>query len=72
MFSLIITLVFIIFAIVFAVQNSDVVDVQFFFWKLSWPLAFIVLIFFALGLAIGLLAVLPTVVCKHRKLAHER
>lgn len=72
MVSLIILLLLLVSAIIFAVQNAVAVQVKFFFWELSWPLAFITLLFFAVGVAVGLLAVLPTVLRKHRKLTIEQ
>jgi uncharacterized integral membrane protein len=59
-----------LFFVTFAVKNSDAVAVRYFLgheWRA--PLIFVLLIFFCLGAALGLLAALGTVVRKRREIA---
>lgn len=44
-----------ILLIVFVLQNTEIVNVNFFFWDLSIPRALLVFVCFAVGLVFGLL-----------------
>src|SRR5688572_14010655 len=57
-----------LFFVTFALKNADAVSVRYFFdqeWRA--PLIFVLLIFFCLGAALGLLAALGTIVRKGRE-----
>jgi uncharacterized integral membrane protein len=57
-----------LFFVTFAVKNTDAVSVRYFLgheWRA--PLIFVLLIFFCLGAALGLLAALGTIVRKARE-----
>jgi len=59
-----------LFFVTFAVKNADAVAVRYFLgYEWRAPLIFVLLIFFCLGAALGLLAALGTVVRKRREIA---
>ena len=49
-------------AIVFAIQNTDVVALSFLSYQFESSLALLVIIFLAIGMLIGLLALLPSAI----------
>ena len=54
----------------FAAKNTDVVAVRYFFgYEWQAPLVFVLLVFFALGIAIGLVTSLSMVVAQRREIA---
>ena len=58
---LIFTLLVAILAVVFAVSNSMVVDVKFFSWSTTGSLSLLLVIALTLGILIGVLLMLPSV-----------
>ena len=57
--STIVILVIAILAVIFAIQNVNVVAVNFLMWKLEGSLALILLLTFVSGFIVGLLVLLP-------------
>ncbi|MDD5296610.1 MAG: LapA family protein [Rhodocyclaceae bacterium] len=57
----------------FAIKNSGIVNLSFFF-GLSWqlPLVFVMLLFFVLGAVVGLTGTFATVLSQRRELARLR
>ena len=72
MTSLIIVIILLMVSIVVAVQNADPVIFKAFIWELEWPLSLLLLLFFAVGLVFGLVAVVPTVLKKGKHIREER
>lgn len=70
--SLIIIIFILITSIIVAVQNADAVVFKALFWELEWPLALLLLLFFAVGLAFGLIAVVPQLMKKGKHIRAER
>lgn len=52
--KIILILVFAILTVIFALQNTEIVTVEFYFWDINMPRALLILFSFALGLIIGL------------------
>ena len=59
-FILIIVLLFAVMAVIFAVQNVEVVPISFLFWQTEGSLALVLLLALVTGVVIGLLVTLPT------------
>ena len=59
-FVLIIVLLFTVLAVIFAVQNVDVVPISFLVWQTEGSLALVLLLALVIGVVIGLLVTLPT------------
>jgi uncharacterized integral membrane protein len=69
---IILALVVAILAVLFAVQNTDPVQVSLLFWNFTQPLALILLIVLALGVLIGLLATSPGMVRRSFTISSQR
>lgn len=54
-FKTLLAIVFIILIVIFSVQNSEVTNVNFLFWKLSMSRVLIILGSFGIGVLVGLL-----------------
>ena len=72
MTQLILISIALIVSIIVAVQNADSVVFKALLWELEWPLSLLLLLFFAVGLVFGLVAVMPLVLKKHRHVKDER
>lgn len=72
MTSLIIVIILLIVSIVVAVQNVDPVIFKAFIWELEWPLSLLLLLFFAVGLVFGLVAVVPQLLRKGKHIRDEK
>ncbi len=59
LFLIILVLIIVILAVIFAIQNVNVILVSFLMWKLEGSLALILLFTFVLGFVAGLLILLP-------------
>jgi putative membrane protein len=72
-FYVVVAIVFLFFGVTFAYQNRQTVDVSYYF-GLSWsgPLALALLAAVAIGVLIGFLATLRTVLRQQRQLAATR
>lgn len=72
-FTLIVALVLAIVSVIFALQNSDVIKVVFFSLKMEGPFALFILASLAIGVVIGILVMVPSVIknaitiSRHRK-----
>ncbi len=62
-----------LFFVTLAVKNTDVVPVRYFLGN-EWraPLILVLLVFFALGAALGFCAALPTIVRQRRQIAARK
>ncbi|MGK7876248.1 MAG: lipopolysaccharide assembly protein LapA domain-containing protein [Xenococcaceae cyanobacterium] len=60
--SIIIALFLAVFSIVFALQNTTYVTVEFLFWQSEGSLALFLLLTLALGVIVGLLISMPTII----------
>lgn len=65
----ILVLVALVVAVVFAAQNADVVTLRAFVWRFEASLAVIIVLCFAAGVLVSLIALLPRV---YRGRSHER
>lgn len=68
----IIVLILIILAVVLAVQNASAVPITFLFWSFDSSLALVLLLFFASGVAFGLLGNIPHIIKKKKELRQEK
>ena len=67
--TLAIKLVLFFVVVTFAVKNTDMVTVRYFFgWEWQSPLIFVMLIAFCAGIALGLLAALPKLFRQRREI----
>lgn len=66
---LVLALVAILIAVVLALQNAPAVIIRLFFWQVEAPLAVVIAVSFAAGIAISLLASMPQL---RRMRARER
>lgn len=55
-FKTVLLIIFAAIIVIFSVQNADVTDVEFLFWKLSVSRVLIILGSFAIGVLVGILA----------------
>jgi uncharacterized integral membrane protein len=68
-FTFAVALVIIVVAAIFALQNSQVIQVGFFLWRFEGPLVIVLLMTFAAGILAGWLAAIPSSWKKSRQLA---
>jgi len=54
-FKTILALIFAVLIVVFALQNSEVTDINFFLWKISMSRVLIILGSFSIGVIVGIL-----------------
>jgi uncharacterized integral membrane protein len=66
-FSIIAALIIAILAIVFTLQNADIILVTFLVWKFEGSLALVLLLAFATGVIASLLILLPKAMKKGQK-----
>jgi uncharacterized integral membrane protein len=59
LFSLVIGLILCLLALIFALQNTQSVQISFLIWQNNSSLALILIIFFIVGLFTGILVMLP-------------
>jgi len=71
-FVLIIILLFTVLAVIFAVQNVDVVPISFLVWQTEGSLALVLLLALVIGVVIGLLVTLPTRIKFSRQLSKRK
>ena len=64
-----VALVIIVVAALFALQNSQIIQVGFFLWRFEGPLVIVLLMTFAAGILAGWLAAIPSSWKKSRQLA---
>ncbi len=69
---LIIALVIAVLAVVFALQNSMLVTISFFHWTVSGSLSLVLLATLAIGVLIGLLVLVPSLLKKTFKSSSQR
>ena len=67
--SLIIALLLILIVVVFALQNSDPVQIKLFFWQVESSIAFVMTSVLFIGALLGVLFSLPTIFKKREQLA---
>lgn len=68
-FTLVVALVIIVLVAIFALQNSQVVQVGFLLWRFEGPLVIVLLVTFAAGILTGWLAAIPSAWRKSRQVA---
>jgi uncharacterized integral membrane protein len=71
-FVLIIVLLFTVLAVIFAVQNVEVVPISFLLWQTEGSLALVLLLALVIGVVIGLLITLPTRIKFSRQLSKRK
>ncbi|WP_372755098.1 lipopolysaccharide assembly protein LapA domain-containing protein [Mariniflexile sp.] len=54
-FRTIVGLIFVAIIVIFSLQNAEVIDVKFLFWKLSISRVLVILGSFSIGLLVGIL-----------------
>ncbi len=62
LFFIIAALIIAILAVVFAIQNADIILVSFLVWQFQGSMALVLLLTFVLGFIAGLLIILPKLV----------
>lgn len=67
--SLIIALLLILIVVVFALQNSDPVQIKLFFWQVESSIAFVMTSVLFIGALLGVLFSLPTIFKKRDQVA---
>jgi uncharacterized integral membrane protein len=72
MVSLIIIIIILVLSIVVAVQNADPIVFNVLVWEFEWPLSLFLLLFFAVGLVFGLVAVVPQLLKKGKHVRTEK
>jgi|APLak6261659120_1056016.scaffolds.fasta_scaffold38723_1 uncharacterized integral membrane protein len=60
-----------VLAAVFALQNTDLVALKFIVWRFEAPLVLVLISSVILGIAIGMLALFPSLMKKRRKIAAD-
>jgi len=71
-FILIIILLFAVMAVIFAVQNVEVVPISFLLWQTEGSLALVLLLALVIGVVIGLLVTLPTRIKFSRQISKRK
>jgi len=71
-FILIIILLFAVMAVIFAVQNVEVVPISFLLWQTEGSLALVLLLALVIGVVIGLLVSLPTRIKFSRQMSKRK
>jgi len=71
-FVLIIVLLFAVMAVIFAVQNVEVVPISFLLWHTEGSLALVLLLALVIGVVIGLLVTLPTRIKFSRQISKRK
>jgi uncharacterized integral membrane protein len=71
-FVLIIVLLFAVMAVIFAVQNVEVVPISFLLWQTEGSLALVLLLALVIGVVIGLLVTLPTRIKFSRQMSKRK
>jgi uncharacterized integral membrane protein len=61
-----------VLAAVFALQNTDPVALKFIVWRFEAPLVLVLVSSIILGIAIGMLALFPSLLKKRRKIAADK
>lgn len=69
---LLLALLIAVFAVIFALQNPIHVIVSFLFWQFDQSLALVLLLAVALGVLIGLLTIMPTVIRAKLKTSNQK
>lgn len=69
-FALILSLVLAILAVVFALQNPAYMDVNLGPWDINESTALVLMVTFCLGVLVGVLATVPTVIKRRRRIRH--
>ncbi len=64
LFLIIAALIIAILAVVFALQNADIILVTFLIWRFEGSLALVLLLTFVMGAIVSLLALLPWIIKK--------
>lgn len=72
LFFIIAALIIAILAIVFAIQNANIVLVSFLLWKFEGSLALVLLLTFVLGFIAGLLIILPKLIKRNLKASDQK
>ena len=67
--TIIISLILLLLAIIFAVQNSGAVDITIYFWEVSISLAIILFSTLFIGIIIGIFLLIPTILKLRRRVA---
>jgi len=72
LFFIIAALIIAILAVIFAIQNADIILVTFLMWKFQGSLALVLLLTFVLGFIAGLLIILPKLVKRSFAVSSQR
>ncbi len=71
-FYLIMALLIAVVAVIFALQNTLVITISFFVWKVTGSLSLVLLITLAIGVVIGLLVLAPSAINKTIQVSGHR
>lgn len=69
--SLILAMIIAVLAVIFALQNSVPIVINFLPWEFQGSLALILLITLVLGVLIGLLVSVPSIFRRSRRISHQ-
>jgi uncharacterized integral membrane protein len=70
--SLVIALFIAVLAVIFALQNTVPVVVNFLPWEFQGSLALVLLLTLALGVIVGLLVSVPSIIRRSRRISHQQ
>ena len=70
--SLVIALLIAFLAVIFALQNAVPVVVNFLPWEFQGSLALVLLLTLALGVIVGLLVSVPSIIRRSRRISHQQ
>ncbi len=70
--SLIISLLIALVAVIFALQNTEVIQVKFVLWVIEGSLALILMVTFLVGVLVGYLASIPGRIKMKKKLTQQQ
>jgi lipopolysaccharide assembly protein A len=55
-FKIIVIILLLLLLVIFALQNTEIVDIKLWFWAVKTPSAFLILLCIAMGVIIGMIA----------------
>lgn len=67
--TIIISMILLLFAIIFAVQNYGAIEIKLYFWEVSVSLAIILFSTLFIGIIIGVFLLIPTILKLRKRIA---
>lgn len=66
-FKIVIIILFAIMLVLFALQNTEIVQIKLWFWEVQTPRALLILICLAVGVIIGFMVPTPKLIAKQKE-----